>query len=394
MKLAARLLCALALTACNASGSSGIPVATGQITAATAIPEWQSSHAAQRACSDFRPGYMHCETLLINAPARSRIAGLTPADFQTRYRLPSARKGSGQIVAIVDAFDNPKVASDVARYRSTFGLAAATFTKYNQQGQRTKFPRGDVHWGSEIDLDVEMVSATCPRCTIYLIESNDNSARSLYAAEKEAVKLGAHIVSNSWGGGYGGPSGGAFDASGVTYLASAGDDGYGLQDPADYDSVVSVGGTVLSKRGPTYNEVVWSDTGGGCSVTNKPSWQSDPKCSFRTGNDVAAVAWNVAIYDTYGYRGWDLVGGTSIGSPLLAGVYGLAGNASRHQSGEAFWSLKGKRATTELHEVSVGRMIECPPSVEGTYLCRAGTGQFKTYSAPAGWGTPDGLGAF
>ena len=94
-----------------------------------------------------------------------------------------------------------------------------------------------------------MVSATCPKCTIYLIESNDNSARSLYAAEKEAVKLGAHIVSNSWGGGYGGPSGGAFDASGVTYLASAGDDGYGIQDPADYDSVVSVGGTVLSKKG-------------------------------------------------------------------------------------------------------------------------------------------------
>ncbi len=394
MKLAALLLCTLAFAACNASGSSGIPAAIGQTTFATAIPQWQANHAAQRVCTDFRPGYMHCEALIINEPARSRSAGLTPADFQTRYNLPSARKGSGQIVAIVDAFDNPDVALDVARYRSTFGLAAANFTKYNQEGQQTKFPRGDVHWGSEIDLDVEMVSATCPRCTIYLVESNDNSARSLYAAEREAVKLGAHIVSNSWGGGSGAPSGRAFDASGVTYLASAGDDGYGLQDPADYDSVVSVGGTVLSRRGPSYDEVVWSDTGGGCSVMHKPSWQRDPKCSFRTGNDVAAVAWNAAIYDTYGYRGWGTVGGTSIASPLLAGVYGLAGNASRHHSGESFWSLRGKQSTTELHEVSAGTAIGCPPSLDGTYLCSAGTAQFKTYSGPAGWGTPDGIGAF
>ena len=394
MKLAARLLCALALAACNASGSSGIPVtANGQTNFATAVPQWQATHAARRACTDFRPGYMHCEALLINEPARARIVGLVPVDFQTRYHLPSARKGSGQIVAIVDAFDNPNVASDLARYRSTFGLATANFTKYNQEGRTKNFPPGDIHWGSEIDLDVEMVSATCPRCTIYLIESNDNSGRSLFAAEKEAVKLGAHIVSNSWGG-VGGPSRGAFDAPGVTYLASAGDGGYGLEDPADYNSVVSVGGAVLSKRGSTYDEVVWSDTGGGCSVIHKPWWQSDPKCSFRTGNDVAAVAWNAAVYDTYGYRGWGMIGGTSISAPLLAGVYGLAGDASRHQSGETFWGLRGKESTTELHEISTGTMIHCPPSLDGSYLCSAGTGKFKTYSAPAGWGTPDGIGAF
>ncbi len=118
----------------------------------------------------------------------------------------------------------------------------------------------------EIDLDVQMVSAVCPKCTIYLIEADDNYTNNLYAAEMEAVKLGAHIVSNSWGGGGGSPSGGAFDHPHVTYLASSGDGGFGMQDPADYDNIISVGGTILQKSGSTYTEQTWPDTGGGCSV--------------------------------------------------------------------------------------------------------------------------------
>ncbi len=393
IKLATPLVCALALAACNAGGSFGMP-ATGEFNASAAVPEWQATQAARRACTDFRPGYMHCDALIMNERFAFRIAGLGPSDFQTRYHLPSRSKGSGQIVAIVDAFDNPNVASDVANYRSAFGLPAARFTKYNQEGQTQHFPVGDIGWGAEIDLDVEMVSATCPKCTIYLIEAKDNSGRSLYAAEREAVKLGAHVISNSWGGGRGGRPGDAFGASGVTYLASAGDNGYGMQDPADYDTVVSVGGTVLSKSGPNYNEVVWSDSGGGCSVTHKPWWQDDPKCTFRTGNDVAAVAWNTAMYDSYGRRGWEIAGGTSVAAPLLAGVYGLAGNAISHRSGEPFWTMKGKKPASRLHEIASGTIIGCPPRLEGTYLCTAGTGQFKSYSGPTGWGTPDGLGAF
>ena len=68
-----------------------------------------------------------------------------------------------------------------------------------------------------------------------------------------------------------------------------------------FATVVSVGGTLLSKSGSTYSETVWPDTGGGCATeVAKPSWQHDPGCSGRTANDVAAVAWNVAEYDTYG----------------------------------------------------------------------------------------------
>ncbi len=63
------------------------------------------------------------------------MAGWGPSDLQAAYDLPSSSKGSGQVVAIVDAYDNPNVASDLAEYRSHFGLPAANFTKYSQNGQ-------------------------------------------------------------------------------------------------------------------------------------------------------------------------------------------------------------------------------------------------------------------
>ena len=78
---------------------------------------------------------------------------------------------------MVDAYDNPNVASDLAVYRRHYGLPKAKFYKYNQSGQQSHYPKGDTGWGSEIDLDVELVSASCPNCTIYLIESNSNSLR-------------------------------------------------------------------------------------------------------------------------------------------------------------------------------------------------------------------------
>ncbi len=221
--------------------------------------------------------------------------GLHPADFQAAYDLP-ATKGGGQIVAIVDAYDNPDIANDLKTYRAEFGLPAANFTKYNQKGEKKHYPSGNESWGVEEDLDVEMVSASCPNCTIYLIEANSDYTNDLGAAEVEAVKLGAHIVTNSWGGGCSGSCGygSDFDTPGVVYLASSGDDGYGTSFPSQLGSVVSVGGTSLStdkgvKRG-------WTETRLGCVpaavVRRQPSRRGStiPAARFRTDNDVAAAA--------------------------------------------------------------------------------------------------------
>ncbi|MBV8530856.1 MAG: S8 family serine peptidase [Candidatus Eremiobacteraeota bacterium] len=395
LKLAAPLLLVVAAAACNAGGSSSVPAVTGQPTTSTlSIPDWQASHAARRACAGSRTGgQMQCDALILNKRLGPAVPGWTPANLEAAYNLPSSSKGAGNVVAVVDAFDNPNVASDLAEYRSYFGLPTATFYKYNQTGQQGSYPKGNQGWGVEIDLDVQMVSAACPNCTIYLIEANTNSSRNLYDAEKEAVKLGARVITNSWGGGGGGPAHGAFSAS-AAYLASAGDGGYGMQDPADYKTVISVGGTLLSQSGSTYSERVWPSSGGGCSVVNKPTWQHDPDCAKKTGNDVSAVAMGVAEYDTYGYSGWFTVGGTSVSSPLIAGVFGLAGNGNKQDGGKNFWKLSKRKLKKDLHAITTGQVMGCPPSLSGSYLCVAGTGQYGQYSGPSGWGTPKGIGAF
>ena len=125
----------------------------------------------------------------------------------------------------------------------------------------------------------------------------------------------------------------------------------------------------------------------------KPSWQHDPGCSGRTANDVAAVAWNVAEYDTYGESGWYTVSGTSVATPIVAGAFALAGNATKQDGGKIFWTLSKKKLQKDLHVIGSGNN-GCPPRLRGSYLCTAGTNEFGTYSGPTGWGTPNGIGAF
>ena len=236
-----------------------------------------------------------------------------------------------------------------------------------------------------------MVAAACPKCTIYLIEANSGSATDLQTAEVEAVTLGAHIVSNGWICSAPCLDSSDFDTPGVVYLGASSTSGYGeTGEPSSFASVVSVGGTVLEKSGSTYNEFVWLETGAGCTTIAKPSWQHDPDCTTRTVNDISAVAVNVAAYDTYGYNGWSLGGGTVAAAGLNAGVFGLAGNASSQNAPEKFWTMSKKKRDKELHYISTGSDGSCG----GEYLCQAGTKQYGTYSGPAGWGTPNGIKAY
>jgi subtilase family serine protease len=320
--------------------------------------------AAQRGVIGIKPAM---------GPAAS---GWAPADLQARYKLPSSTQGSGQIVAIVDAYDNPNVASDLAAYRSNYGLGTANFTKYNQHGQTGNYPQGDTGWGVQTDLDVEMVSAGCPLCTIYLIEANSAGGNDLAASVREAVKLGARIVNTSWEciGSDTYVSKKDFGAPGVVYLAAAGSGG-GVSAPSVFDTVVAVGGTTLSKNGSQYGESIWSPPGGCATGIKKPKWQHDGYCKYRLTNDMAAVANDVAAYDSYGYDGWTKISGTGVASPLLAGVFGLAGNESKQKGGRTFWLAH------HHHD------LYAPSGSCGGY----GYGQYTTCT---GWGSPNGIGAF
>ncbi|HUO61918.1 MAG TPA: S53 family peptidase [Candidatus Bathyarchaeia archaeon] len=351
--------------------------------------------------------------------------GYAPADLTSAYNLPAAPKGNfvsnGQTVAIVDAYDNPNVASDVLAYRKQFNLplcattkAAPTvtdltgcfLTKVNQSGATTGLSAANVGWGQEIDLDVEMVSAACPSCKILLVEASSNSYGNLGTAVNRAVAMGANAVSNSYGGGEFSSEtlstyAAYYNHPGVAITASSGDAGYGTEFPAVSPYVTAVGGTSLkrdtSSRG--WNESVWSGAGSGCSsYVAALSWQSRVgTCTHRLVADVAAIAdpnTGVAVYDSYGSSNganWYVFGGTSVAAPIIASVYALAGNAGGAKSafnyGEYPYAHKAS-----LNDVTSGSNGSCTTRFNMTNLalCTAGTG----YDGPTGLGSPNGIGAF
>ena len=262
-------------------------------------------------------------------------------------------------MAIVDAFDDPNAEADLALYRSQYGLPACTsaggcFQKVNETGG-TSYPAPDADWSGEISLDLDMVSAIAPEAHIILVEASTTAFTDLGAGVDEAVSLGAGYVSNSYGTGYTSTPGSGEDPSettaldpyynhpGVAVVASSGDGAYGVAYPAASQFVTSVGGTSLVKDSSTrgWSESVWFNSfggpGSGCSLYEpKPSFQQDTGCAQRTVADVSAVAdptTGVAVYDTYQAGGWQVFGGTSVASPIIASVYADAGApVGRHVS--------------------------------------------------------------
>jgi len=400
IRLAAPLIAALAIAACSGNGTSSSvptgsgPTTLGQASVGHAIPQWQAKGLAHAVCPAVvgRPTCLALTKKGIQPACTGATCGFAPIDLQTRYKLTNKlSRGSGQIVAIIDAGDNPDAATDLTTYRNQFGLGTTTFNKYNQNGQQSGYP-SYTGWSVEIDLDIEMVSAVCPKCTIYLVEANSASSSDLDAAEQEAVTLGAHIISNSWicYGSVNCVDSGAYSTPGVVYLAASGDFGYNQNGaPEALANVVSVGGTQLAKSGSAYSESAWNDAGSGCATgITKPSWQHDAGCSSRTDTDVSSEAGcspGVAEFDQFD-GGWFGVCGTSAASPTIAGIYGLAGNASSQTAGKRFWTLKRKGYRRHLNDITTGNNGSCG----GSYLCTA----MKGYDGPTGWGSPKGLGAF
>jgi hypothetical protein len=271
--------------------------------------------------------------------------GWSPADLRAAYKLPAQRRSS-QTVAVSIAYNTPGLAHYLAVYRAHYGLppctvASGCFRQVNQDGKASPLPPSGVNtgWDLEITLDVSMISVACPYCHIVVVEAKNDYDTNLASTDVTAARLGAQVISNSYGtqeSGYALAERKAYDQPGHTIVASAGDLGFTAANfPADLSNVTAVGGTALaraaSERG--WSERVWNDFdgagGSGCSAyVSKPAWQHDQACSMRTVADVSAIATNVPIYEpTYG--GWVTVEGTSIAAPLIAGIYGLAGMRRR-----------------------------------------------------------------
>lgn len=358
----------------------------------------------QRACPDRpQPGQVTCLALVRTDVTpqhgvlpQKKPTGLGAIDLRDAYHLPTATGGKGQTVAIIDVYDDPKAESDLAVYRKQYGLPPCTtangcFRKVNATGGST-LPRPDSGWAEEESLDLDMVSAACPNCHILLVEADQPSIAALGTGVDTAVRLGARFISNSYGGAEHSVTSAAdmghFDHPGIAVTAASGDGGYGVLFPATSPSVTAVGGTSLRRAANArgWNETAWSGAGSGCSANAaKPAWQKDTGCPRRTVADVSAVAdprTGVAVYDTFGFGGWQVVGGTSASAPIIAGAYALAGSLPSRGYAAAVPYAHPR----QLNDVVQGSTGTCAPA----YLCTAGPG----YDGPTGLGTPNGVAAF
>ncbi|MDQ6614328.1 MAG: S53 family peptidase [Actinomycetota bacterium] len=374
---------------------------SGPLAAAPASANPSTAPAGtEHLCTTPKPGFRACLALRrVTGPGQVSplaVSGYGPADIQGAYKLP-AGSGSGRTVAIVDAYDLPTAESDLSTYRSNFGLPACTtangcFRKINQNGGTTP-PAADSGWGGEIALDIDMVSAACPQCKILLVEASSASNANLGTAVNQAASQpGVVAISNS----YGGPESSSDTSSdnsyykhtGIAVTASSGDSGYGTSYPADSPYVTAVGGTSLtpSSNSRGWTETVWNGAGSGCSTFEaKPSFQHDTGCTRRTMADVSAVAdpnTGVAVYDTYQSPGWQVYGGTSASSPIVASVFTMATPAA-----PGVYPVQYPYANPgALFDVTSGSNGSCSPA----YLCTATPG----YDGPTGLGTPNGVAAF
>jgi subtilase family serine protease len=347
----------------------------------------------------------------------SYSSGLNPQQLRDAYKLPGASGSfawNGQTIAIVDAYDNPHAAGDLLAYRQQFDLPLCAdasvdclFNKVNQNGASSPLPAGNTGWGQEIDLDIEMASTVCPDCKVLLVEASSNYFSDLGVAEDRAVAMGANAISNSYGGSEFSSEtssiyNGHFNHPGVAITVSSGDSGYGVEFPAASQYVTAVGGTSLkrdSTAGRGWTETAWSGAGSGCSAyIGRPSWQpAIGTCTHRMVADVSAIAdpyTGVAVYDSYGSSGganWYIFGGTSVASPIIAGVYALAGNAGG-SSPSIHYGEYPYSHTASLFDVTSGSNGRCTwgRNSANLALCNA----VSSYDGPTGFGTPNGTNAF
>jgi MYXO-CTERM domain-containing protein len=356
---------------------------------------------------------------------------MSPKDVLARYNIPESAHANGAIVAVVE-LPSIHAMTDVNTYRAAYGIPALPACPVNSSGVPTPggtacFARvgndGTVNtvstadcpgWAGETGLDMDMVSAACPDCSIIVAEAAEDPGLDAMNSVAATVD-GASAVSNSWGAPEQNPydNNMPYESPNVLTLAASGDDGYLNEDigagtanfPATSPYVLAVGGTTLEELGGgSYGEVVWDDdamggggaTGSGCSSEwPMPSYQSGSGFSFgactkRASVDVSAAAefypsgqgGGIAAYDVDD-GGWNSVVGTSAASPLVAAIMVRLGLAGKDNHALFYANAAAFNDITSGNDDSKG-------IGGGTLMCTAGKG----YDGPTGLGTPNGTTLF
>ena len=292
-----------------------------------------NSAFAQKITIEARPPF-HIRNNVTTSPT-----GLSVNQIRSAYGLSTSQTaGAKQTIAIIEAYGSPTLQSDLNIFCTSQGLPLTTVTIANPQGK----PAVNSGWGLETSLDVEWAHAIAPGANIVVVATTSPTLSNLLAAIDYAVKtVKANVISMSWGAAEFSTEAAYdshFNISGVSFVASSGDSGAGVQWPAVSPYVVGVGGTTLTIKGTTYSEVAWSGSGGGVSAYElRPTYQN----GFITlkGRGVPDVSYDadpnsgfsVYMSNYSGYTGWLTIGGTSAGAPQWAALIAIA-NANRGSS--------------------------------------------------------------
>jgi subtilase family serine protease len=276
--------------------------------------------------------------------ASAWAAPQTPTSIRAQYGFDKlTQTGAGQTIAIIAAYNDPSVASDLAYFNNYYGLPAASLTVVNQTGGTTLpdlEPAGSHDWERELSLDVQWAHVIAPAAKILVVAAESPTYNNLFAAVRYAKTVpGVSTVSMSFAGvefvGVNILNESAFNQPanpGVTFIAASGDNGAELNYPASSPQVMAVGGTTINANG---SESAWAGSGGGySSVFRRPAYQNGVNLNARRGvPDVAYdgdPASGFPIYNQFndstntGEANWLQLGGTSAGAPQWAGLLALA----------------------------------------------------------------------
>jgi subtilase family serine protease len=303
-------------------------------------------------------GFAHTNVVVKDVQHSNTPIGTLPVEFRAAYgfnQIPNF--GAGVTIALVDAYNDPNITSDLAFYASYFHKAPCNFTVVNQSSTNGE------GWDLEESLDVQQACALAPQANIVLIEAASNSFTDLLTAVATATQApyNASVVSMSWGGGsFSGENDydtyfcGITNSIGqpVTFVAATGDGGHGTIYPSTSTCVVAAGGTDLALASGTPlpnplqlnygHETAWDGSGGGIDpYETETSWQVTACAQYspagdRCVPDIASDAdpgTGVPVYDTYSYHGWVEVGGTSVATPDWGSFFTLVNSQRVAQGG-------------------------------------------------------------
>jgi kumamolisin len=314
-------------------------------------------------------------------PPFSGYAYETPASLACIYGLAPHTKGcnpnvtvqnatgGSQSIAIVDAYDDPNAAADLAFFSQQFGLPFSDSkfkVVYAQGAQPPEDPTGG--WEFEESLDIEYAHAMAPNATIYLVEANSNLGSDLYPAIRVASNLVACGQTTTCPAGSKGKGevsmsfsssefpgeltldDAFFTTPNVVYFAASGDRP-GVNYPCASPNVVCVGGTSDSRSletGDLIAQISWTEAGGGISYYEPiPKYQARnpllahqlqgyrgvPDVSANSNGETGVWVWDTVPSDG-GETGWFIAGGTSVATPSLAGIVNSTGDFAASSTAE------------------------------------------------------------